>query len=173
MEQLILRNKQNQRCLDIAEGGGGLNFQFSNYSDAGGFSNFIQKTISCRTVQSKQQISHNEQEGTINYKYSIMIELAPVCREDLVILPKHLAKDLGGIGPMVLVYKISKFIHIVDILTMQTFEVDTITYWKNPFKAVITRERLTEFVVLDIEEMDTNMNDSRAAIKQRFKLVKL
>lgn len=54
----------------------------------------------------------------MNYKYSIMVELAPVCRDDLVILPKHLAKDLGGIGPMVLVYKISKFIHIVDMHTL-------------------------------------------------------
>lgn len=44
-----------------------------------------------------------------------MVELAPVCREDLVLLPKQLAKELGGIGPLVLVYKISKFIHIVDI----------------------------------------------------------
>ena len=102
-----------------------------------------------------------------------MIELAPVCREDLVILPRHLSKDLGGIGPMVLVYKISKFIHIVDIHTMQTFEVDVVTYWKNPFKAVLSRERLTEFVILDIEHVDTNMNDSRAAIKQKFKLVRL
>ena len=53
-----------------------------------------------------------------------MIELAPVCREDLVMLPKELARLLGGIGPLVIVYKISKFIHIVDINSMQTFEVD-------------------------------------------------
>ena len=102
-----------------------------------------------------------------------MVELAPVCRDDMVILPSHLAKDLGGIGPMVLVYKISKFIHIVDMHTLQTFEVDQVTYWKNTFKKVLGRERLSEFVVLDIEEIDTNMNDSRAAIKQRFKLVRL
>ena len=53
-----------------------------------------------------------------------MVELAPICREDLVILPKSLAKEFGGIGPMVIVYKISKFIHILDIHTMQTYEVD-------------------------------------------------
>lgn len=53
-----------------------------------------------------------------------MIELAPVCRDDLVLLPKGLAKDLGGIGPLVLVYKISKFIHVLDVRTMQTYEID-------------------------------------------------
>ena len=102
-----------------------------------------------------------------------MIELAPVCREDLVMLPKELARLLGGIGPLVIVYKISKFIHIVDINTMQTFEVDQMAYWKSPFKALLSRERLTEFIVLDIEEVDTNMNDSRAAIKQKFRQVRV
>jgi|TARA_B110000285_G_C14962506_1_gene532389 nonsense-mediated mRNA decay protein 3 len=98
-----------------------------------------------------------------------MVELAPICREDLVMLPKSLSKELGGIGPIVLVYKISKFIHIVDINSMQTFEVDGQAYWKTPFRALLTRERLTEFVVMDIENIDTNMNDSRAAIKQKFR----
>lgn len=102
-----------------------------------------------------------------------MVELAPICREDLVILPKSLAKEYGGIGPMVVVYKISKFIHILDIHTMQTYEIDQVSYWKNQFKCLIGRERLTEFIVLDIENIDTNMNDSRAAIKQKFKQVKI
>ena len=99
-----------------------------------------------------------------------MIELAPVCKDDLVILPKYLAKDLGGIGPMVLVYKISKFIHILDIMSMQTYEIDPAAYWKHPFKALLTRDRLSEFIVLGVEHIETNMNNSRAAIKQHFKL---
>ena len=83
----------------------------------------------------------------------------------MVILPKNVQREYGGIGPLVLVYKISKFIHIVDINTMQTYEVDRENYWKNPFKAILGRERLTEFVVIDIENIDTNFNDSRAAVK--------
>lgn len=97
-----------------------------------------------------------------------MVDLAPVCKEDLVLLPKALAKHFGGIGPMVLVYKISKYIHILDINTMQTYEVDESCYWNNPFKALLGRESLTEFVVTEVEQIDTNMNDSRAALKQRF-----
>ena len=135
--------------------------------------NFIQDNLSCKVKLSKQLISHDEKNATANEKHTTLVELAPVCREDLVILPKSLSKEMGGIGPLVLVYKISKFVHIVDIHSMQTFEVDQILYWKNPFKALLTRDRLTEFVVLDIEGMDTNMNDSRAALKQKFKLVKI
>lgn len=47
--------------------------------------------------------------------------------------------------------------------------MDRENYWKNPFKAILSRDRLTEFVVIDIENIDTNFNDSRAALKQKFK----
>ena len=48
-----------------------------------------------------------------------------------------------------------------------------VTYWKNPFKALLDRERLTEFVVINMENVDTDLNNSRAAVKQKFKQVKV
>ena len=74
---------------------------------------------------------------------------------------------------MVLVYKISKFVHIVDIKTMQTFEIDKQTYWKDSFKAVLGRDRLSEFIVLGIENIDNDFNSSRAALRQRFRQVQV
>ena len=47
-----------------------------------------------------------------------------------------------------------------------------ITYWKNPFKALLDRDRLSEFIVINVENIDTDLNNSRAAIKQKFKSVK-
>ena len=91
---------------------------------------FIQDNVVCQTKHAKQLISHDEKNGTYHYKYTFHVELAPICRDDLAILPKSLSKALGGIGPMVLVYKISKFVHIVDIKTMRMFEIDKATYWK-------------------------------------------
>ena len=38
------------------------------------------------------------------------MEIAPICKDDLVLLPRQLSKDLGGLGPLVLVYKISTFV---------------------------------------------------------------
>ena len=100
-----------------------------------------------------------------NYKYTFSVDIAPICKDDLVILPKTLSNLLGGIGPLVLVYKISTFVHIVDVFTMQTYEVDQVTYWKYPFTALCGRDRLTEFVVLNIENTDFEVNVSRAAAK--------
>ena len=63
-------------------------------------------------------MSQDEQQGTMHYKDTFFIELAPICRDDLAILPKALSKKLGGLGPMVLVHKISQFVHLVDVKTM-------------------------------------------------------
>ena len=52
---------------------------------------------------------------------------------------------------------------------MRTFEIDQAAYWKNPFRAILSRDRLSKFVVLDVEPVDNNLNDSRAAVKQKFK----
>lgn len=69
-------------------------------------------------------ISSDLKNNVANYKYTVSLEIAPICKDDLVLLPKSLGKELGGIGPLVLVYKISTFVHIVDILTMKTHEID-------------------------------------------------
>jgi nonsense-mediated mRNA decay protein 3 len=122
-----------------------------------------------RDKHAKQLISHDEKNGTYHYKYTFNVDLAPICRDDLAIIPKGLSKSLGGIGPMVLVYKISKFVHIVDIRTMQTFEIDEKYYWKYEFKALLSRDRLSEFVVINIENVDNDFNSSRAALRQKFR----
>jgi len=66
---------------------------------------------------------------------------------------------------MVLVYKITTFVHIVDVFTMRTYEVDPAAYWKHQFSALCGRDRLTEFIVLNIENTDYDVNVSRAAAK--------
>jgi len=98
-----------------------------------------------------------------------MVEIAPVCRDDLAILPKPLSKLLGGIGPIVLVYKISQCIHVVDIKTMRTYEIDKKHFWKYRFGAACGRDRMTEYVVINIENMDNDLNHSRAAVRNKFR----
>jgi nonsense-mediated mRNA decay protein 3 len=93
------------------------------------------------------------------------MEIAPICKDDLVMLPKQMSKDLGGLGPLVLVYKISTFVQVVDVFTMRTYEIDPNLYWKYQFTALCGRDRVTEFIVLNIENTDYGVNVSRAAAK--------
>lgn len=149
----------------------GIDFQFKNKSHAARLVDFVQNQVPIKVKSSKQLISQDLKNNTCNYKYTYSVELAPICKDDLVILPKSLSKELGGIGPMVLVYKISTFVHIVDVNTMKTYEIDQQTYWKYQFNALCGRDRLKEFVVINIENTDFDMNVSRAAARQKFKMV--
>lgn len=54
---------------------------------------------------------------------------------------------------------------------MQTYEIDAATYWKYTFTALCGRDRLKEFVVINIENVDRDVNVSRAAQKNKFKMV--
>ncbi len=56
---------------------------------------------------------------------------------------------------------------------MRTYEIDQNAYWKYTFTALCGRDRLTEFIVLNIENTDYDVNVSRAAAKQRFKMVQV
>ena len=64
---------------------------------------------------------------------------------------------------MVLVYKISNSVQIVDIYSMHTYEIDQVTYWKYQFQALCSRDRLTEFIVINIDNVDYHVSTSRAA----------
>jgi nonsense-mediated mRNA decay protein 3 len=123
--------------------------------------------------QSKQLISNDLKNNEATYKFTLSLEIAPVCKDDLVLLPKALSKEIGGLGPLVLVYKISTFVHIVDIISMKTYELDQVLYWKNEFEAIMSRDRLTEFVVINIWNTDYNTNVSKAAARQKFKMVQV
>ena len=58
---------------------------------------------------------------------------------------------------------------------MRTLEIDGPTYYKHQFTPVCSRNLLTEFVVINIEDVEFNVNASTsiAASKQKFKMVRL
>jgi nonsense-mediated mRNA decay protein 3 len=173
LEQLILKHGAHEKSINITEMHDGLDFQYKQQSHSNRIISFVMNNFVARHKSSRQLVSHDEQSGDSKYKYSNILELAPICKDDLVILPPKLQKVLGGIGPLILVYKITTSIHIVDIHTMRTHEIDSTHYWKYMFKAMATRDRLTRFVVLNVEEVDFDVNTSRAAAKNKFRMVRL
>ena len=170
---MILRHNAHEKTINIREMHDGLDFQYKNNSHANRLISFVQSNFMARNKQSKQLVSHDEQNNAYKYKFTNILELAPICRDDLVILPPKLMKALGGIGPLILVFKVTTFVHIVDVHTMRTHEIDGATYWKHMFKALCGKERLTEFIVLNIEDVDFDVNTSKAAARQKFKMARL
>jgi nonsense-mediated mRNA decay protein 3 len=164
LEQMILKHRAHDKAINIKEHPEGVDFYFINKSQALAFCDFIQSMLPSKVKQSKQLISHDQNSNLFHYKYTFMIELAPVSIDDLIILDKETSKELGGIGPVMLCYKQSSRIHLVDPLTFQTYDVDGSTYWKYGFRSYVDRLCLTELLIINVEEeIDYNKKYARVA----------
>lgn len=152
LEQYILKHKAHSKALNIKEMGEGIDFFFANKSHAAAFAEFIHSVLPTRIKHSKRLISHDQKSNIVNYKVSYMIEIPPVCKDDLIFLEKNTSKELGGIGPLLLCHKISTNIHLIDPQTLKSYEFDENTYWKYNFKSFVDRSVLQEFQIINIEE---------------------
>jgi nonsense-mediated mRNA decay protein 3 len=154
LEQLILKHNAHEKVVGIKTVKDGLDFQFAHRSHAQKFAGFVQGLFPARTKLSKHLISHDPNNNTYNYKYSINAELCPVSRDDVVYLPKSIRTRLGGLPCLMLVSKMTTAVHLVDPVTGRTCEVNGTEYWKYPFDSVLTRRHVSEFTVLNVEEED-------------------
>lgn len=73
-----------------------------------------------RMKTSKELISQDIHESTFNYKFTISVEIAPICRDDLVCLPIGVARSSGNISPLVICHKVADSLHFLDPLTLQS-----------------------------------------------------
>jgi hypothetical protein len=48
---------------------------------------------------------------------------------------------------------------------MRTHEISNATYWSNMFTATCSNDRLSEFIVINIDEVDFDVDTSKAAAK--------
>ena len=126
---------------------------------------------------SKKLIGTDDKSNVSNYKYTNLVEIAGICKDDLLFLPKKLARSIGNINRLVLVKNISNVINVIDPLTGQTGNIESDAYWREPFRPVITaaRTRLTRYVVLGKEPVFLERNNSKKAVgkKQRSKLASI
>ena len=152
LEQVILKHKAQNKALNIKEHPEGVDFYFSNRSQANSFCSFIHEFVPCQMKTSRQLISVDEKSNEAEYKETFRLEIAPVCQDDLVILNEDNCKKLGSIGPVLLCYKQIKSLKFIDPITFETLDLDNNTYWRYELKSEIDRKCLSEFLILNVEE---------------------
>jgi nonsense-mediated mRNA decay protein 3 len=59
---------------------------------------FLAGVVPVRVKGSEQLISSDTHSNTSNYKFTYSVEIVPVCKDDLVCLPKSQAKAWGNIS---------------------------------------------------------------------------
>lgn len=155
LEQLILKHDAHERVVSMKETREGLDFNFAQRSHAQRFADFVCSCVPTSVKNSKQLQSHDASSNTYNYKYTMMLELCPICVDDLVYVPKGHSAQLSGAAPLMLCHKVSNGVRLVDSLTLRCYDIPASEYWKRPLPApVCTRSHLTEFIVLNVEPVE-------------------
>ena len=151
LEQLILKHGAHKDTINIKEVTNGLDFFFAAKHHAEKFVDFLTSATPVRTKKSQELISVDIHTSSKSYKFTYSCELIPICKDDLVALPIGLSKTLGNISPLALCHRVGTSVNFIDPNTLQTADLPSAIYWRNPFKNLADVTELTEFIVLDIE----------------------
>lgn len=151
LEQLILKHNAHVDTISITETKDGLDFFYAQKNHAVKMIDFLNTVVPIRYKKSEELISQDTHTGASTYKFSYSVEIIPICRDDLVVLPKKLAKSMGNISQFVLCSKVSNTVQFIDPSTLQTADMPADVYWRNPFNSLADVSQLVEFIVLDVD----------------------
>lgn len=153
LEQLILKHNAHVDTISIKEAKDGLDFYYGQRNHAVKMIDFLNAVVPMKFKKSEELISQDTHTGASTYKFTYSVEIVPICRDDLVVLPKKMAKSLGNISQFVLCSKISNTLQFLDPSTLQTADLSPQSYWRAPFSALADVSQLVEFIVLDVEPL--------------------
>ena len=166
LEQLLLKHNAHSECINIMTFKDGMDFFFQQRQQAVRFISFLENYIPISKKHTRKLVSADHNNNVGNFKDSHFVEIVPLCKDDLVILPKLLAKTLSNINPMVLIKGVGSGIHIIDPLTNERQEISAEKYWKCgvKFNAVMHSRQLVKYIVLSIEPI---LLEARSSAKKR------
>ena len=161
LEQLLLKHNVVSRAMGVKEQGDGLDFYWHTRGGANHLLDFLRGCVPIRSKQSKRLISQDDSSNTFNYKYTLYAEVAPICKDDLVMLPSQLASLLGlsasSSAALYVVTRVTSNLTLLDPVHMQLVEVSGGTYWHYPFRSLMSAKQLTEYMIIGKESIDATV----------------
>ncbi|ESN92424.1 hypothetical protein HELRODRAFT_187554 [Helobdella robusta] len=154
LEQLILKHKAHLTCSNVKQVHEGLDFYYQNQQEARKMVDFLQAVVPCRSNTAKELISHDQKSNIYNYKHTFCVEVVPLCKDNVVCLTPQFARQLGNIGQLCVVFRVTSMIYIIDPTTCKSSVIRSDVYWRNPVLSICHPKQLTEFIVTHCELLD-------------------
>ncbi|CAI5711969.1 unnamed protein product [Peronospora effusa] len=155
LEQDILKHNAHQDAINITTVKEGMDFYFGTKSTAEKFLHFLSAHVPMRSKSSSKLISENVRDASANVQLTYSVELSPICKDDLLVLPRRFAQSCGNISDVTLCARATSLVHLLDPVSGQKAELSTDRYWKLPFLPLATSSDMVEFIVLDVEPVDS------------------
>ncbi|KAJ1609054.1 NMD3p-like protein [Cryptosporidium canis] len=160
LEQLILKHGAHEKVSNIVEKSDGLDFQFQQKNHAQRFVDFITHFFASKVRSSRQLISHDSHSNTHHNKFTFSVELCPICKDDVVFVPKTLCTSLlGGAPSILLCSKVTNRISLLDPFTGREVDLAKEKYWQysgsngSSFIPLLSRSSLVDFYVINVERI--------------------
>ncbi|KAH0826727.1 NMD3 family-domain-containing protein [Lanmaoa asiatica] len=174
LEQLILKHGAQKDTVGVKEVRDGLDFFYSQRSHAIRMVEFLTGVVPVRSKGSEQLLSTDTHSNTANYKFTYSVEIAPICKDDLVCIPVKQARSLSNISPLTICTRVGSSFQLLDVNTLQAVEVSAQVYWRTPFSALAGVTDLVEFTVLDVEPVGMHrgrwvLADAQVALAGAFR----
>ncbi|KAF7330948.1 60S ribosomal export protein NMD3 [Mycena venus] len=151
LEQLILKHGAQKDTIAVKEVRDGLDFFYSQRSHAIKMVEFLSSVVPVRSKSSEQLLSSDTHTNTANYKFTYSVEIAPICKDDLVCIPPKQARAMSNMNQLAVCVRVGNSLQLLDPTSLQAADISSAAYWRTPFESLATVSDLVEFTVLDVE----------------------
>lgn len=151
LEQLIIKHSEDQRTINVEPQPEGVDFFFAAKNDAARFLDFLETVIPLKYKVARQIVALDTKSNIAKYNTTFSVEIVPVCKDDIVCLPLSVARKAGNIPRIVLCQMVSNIVRFINPETCQVCELTAETFWRTPFRSLMTAQQLKSYVVLDVQ----------------------
>ncbi|KAF8211804.1 NMD3-domain-containing protein [Mycena galopus ATCC 62051] len=151
LEQLILKHGAQKDTIAVKEVRDGLDFFYSQRSHAIKMVEFLSSVVPVRSKSSEQLLSSDTHTNTANYKFTYSVEIAPICKDDLVCIPPKQARAMSSMNQLAVCARVGNSLQLLDPTSLQAADISSAAYWRTTFDSLATVSDLVEFTVLDVE----------------------
>ncbi|GMT28598.1 hypothetical protein PFISCL1PPCAC_19895, partial [Pristionchus fissidentatus] len=151
LEQLLLKHSAHGNATGVKPVPTGIDFFYGKLQDARRLVDFLQSVLPIKYHYAQELVSHDTKSNTYDYKHTFCVEIVPICRDNVVCLPKQLAQSFGNMNQVVLCQRVSNVVSLIDPRTLQMADVQGITFWRDPFESLCNPKMLTSYYVMDVE----------------------
>jgi len=147
LEHLLTQAGLHNLMINITICKEGLDLFFKVRNQAERVVSFISSHMPIKIKKSQKLISRDLKSNFSRYELTYHLEIAPLCKGDLVIT----SKEFTGSLDLMVVTKLSSSVHLLNPMTLSKVEINTSKIFSSSRPTILlSAKNLTPFVVLDI-----------------------
>ncbi|KAK2160138.1 hypothetical protein LSH36_139g02023 [Paralvinella palmiformis] len=140
LEQQILKHKAHVNTTSIKQVHDGLDFYYGHKQEARKLVDFL-----LAVVPGRDNIFLISVPATLNAQSPYDLRTTSfACHQSL-------PQQLGNLGQICVVYRVTQAVHLIDPNTCQIADVNGQVYWRSPFLSLCSPHQLTEYMVMEVD----------------------